>query len=287
LALLGYAKQQSCRYDAFMLQAPARLAELQTWMMQAIVSSQSDAAVTAEHILPSQSQSSSQRLAIYQHAYLARLQECLSDSFPVLLTALGRETFDQFAAEYVQRNPPASYSLNQLADHFVEHLTATRPADVPATGWPDFVIELARLEHTIEQVFDGPGSEDIPPLDVSELTTISADQWHGLRLIPSPDLRLLAFRFPIDEYYTAVKQDQSPDWPGPRPMWMAIHRRDYVVRRVPLEEAEHHLLSALVAGQSLGEALTASNASVEQVAAWFAAWGRLRFFSRIETIHEP
>jgi hypothetical protein len=272
---------------ASMPQSPVRLADLQAWMMQAIGSSQSDPAVTAERILPSQSQSSPQRLAVYQHAYLARLQECLRDSFPVLLAALGRETFDQFAAEYVQRHPPASYSLSHLADHFVEHLIATRPRDVVQPGWPDFVIELARLEHTVEKVFDGPGSEETPPLDVGEIDGISADQWHDLRMIASPDLRLLAFRFPIDQYYTAVKQDQSPDWPEPRPTWLAIHRRDYVVRRVPLEEAEHHLLSALVAGQSLGEALTATNASAEQVATWFGDWGKLRLFSRVETIHEP
>jgi len=269
------------------MEAPKRLIALQTWMMQAIASSQSDAAVGDERILPSQSQSSSQRLGIYQHAYLSRLQECLRDSFPVLLAALGRETFDQFAAEYVQRHTPASYTLSHLADHFVEHLIATRPRVVVEPGWPDFVIELARLEHTIEQVFDGPGPEETPPLDVGEITTISPGQWHALRLIPSPDLRLLAFRFPIDEYYAAVKQHQSPDWPEPQPTWLAIHRRDYIARRVGLEEAEHHLLSAVVAGRSFGEAFAGSQATSEQVATWFAAWGRLRFFSRIKSTHEP
>lgn len=265
-----------------MASAPTHLAELQTWMMQAIASSQSDGAIISERVLPSQSQSASQRLAVYQHAYVARLQECLRDSFPVLLAALGRETFDQFAAEYVQRHPPVSYTLNHLADHFVEHLTATRPADVATPGWPDFVIELAKLEHTIEQVFDGAGHEHLPPLDVCQVTQLRADQWSDLWLIPAPDLRLLAFRFPIDDYYTAAKQDQSPDWPEPRSTWLAIHRRDYVVRRVPLEEAEHHLLVALLSRQSLREAVAVSTATAEQVARWFAAWGRLRFFSRID-----
>jgi len=261
---------------------PAPLAELQAWMMQAIASSQFDAAITSERVLPSQNHSSSQRLAIYRHAYLARLQECLRDSFPVLVTALGRDTFDQFAAEYVQRYPPASYSLNHLADRFVEHLQATRPADVPTPGWPDFLIDLAQLEQAIAEVFDGPGSEDSPPLDVSELVGRSSDQCSELRLAPAPCLRLLAFAFPIDDYYAAVKQDLSPPWPEPNPSWLAITRQDYVVRRVPLEPVEHQLLCALLAGQSLGEALAASGATADQVANWFAAWGRLQFFSRLQ-----
>lgn len=266
------------------MQSPPRLADLQIWMMHAIASSQSDAAITAERVLPSRNQTSAQRLAIYQQGYLARLQECLRDSFPVLVAALGQETFDQFAAEYVQRHPPASYSLNHLADRFVEHLVITRPGDVPSPGWPDFLIELARLEHTIERVFDGPGHEERPPLDVSGITQLPANQWSELRLTPAPDVRLLAFRFPVDDYYTSVKQGQSPDWPPPDPSWLAIHRRDYVVRRVPLEEAEHHLLAALVAGQSLGEVLSAHPATAEQVAEWFAAWGRLGFFNAVSAV---
>ena len=76
-------------------------------MLRAIAASQSDGAVTAEHVLPSQSQSASQRLAIYEHAYLARLQECLRESFPVLLATLGRETFDQFVDRDLTRSDAA------------------------------------------------------------------------------------------------------------------------------------------------------------------------------------
>jgi hypothetical protein len=264
------------------MQAPAPLTELQAWMMRAIASSEIDTAAESDRIHARQSQSSSQRLAVYQHAYLARLQECLRETFPVLVTALGRETFDQFAAEYVEHYPPASYSLNSLADRFVEHLIATRPGDVPSPGWPDFLIDLAQLEQTISEVFDGPGSEDSAPLDTGELTKRLPEQWSGLRVAPAACLHLLNFTFPVDDYYTAVKEDQSPPWPDPNPTWLAITRRDYVVRRVPLEQAEHQLLSALIAGQSLGEALSVTHAAAEQVADWFAAWGRLQFFSRLD-----
>jgi hypothetical protein len=263
-----------------MSQAPVRLAELQTWMMHAIESARGDAAVIADCVLPSRNQSSSQRLAVYQHGYLARLQECLRDSFPVLLAALGRETFDQFAAEYVQRHPPASYSLNHLADRFVEHLIVTRPNDISAPGWPDFIIGLAHLEHTIEQVFDGPGSEDLPPIDLTALLNVPA---HRLQLVPDRSLRLLSFSFPINDYYSAVKSGESSPWPQAGASWLAVMRRNYIVRRIPLEQAEHQLLSALIVGQSLADVLAASSAITGEVADWFIAWGRLGLFQRMES----
>ena len=117
-------------------------------------------------ILPSRQQSSEQRLEIYSHAYYARLAECLCEMFPVLVATLGRDEFLPFANCYLDRFPPSSYTLNDLADHFPDYLAETRPADVPLPDWPEFLIELAQLELTIEQVFDGPGTEDVPPLDV-------------------------------------------------------------------------------------------------------------------------
>lgn len=255
------------------MKPPARLAELQAWMMRAIAAGEAG----DDWVLPSQQQSAGERLGVYHHAYLARLQDCLREQFPVLTAALGREAFDQFAAEYVQRHPPASYTLNHLADRFVEHLQSTRPLDVPSPGWPDFLIDLARLERTVDEVFDGPGVENLRPIDVGELTWLSPEE---LRLTPAPCLRLLALAFPVDDYYTAAKGGESPRWPEPAPSWLAITRREYVVRRIPLERAEFQVLHALASGQPLGQALDAcEESSPEQVREWFAAWGRLRLFS--------
>lgn len=263
---------------------PARLAELQTWMLEMVAAREAAQALPIDRVLPSSNQSAAERLAIYRHGYLARLLACLRESFPVLAAALGKEAFDSFADEYVQRFPPNSYTLNDLADNFADHLAATRPGDVPFPGWPDFLIELARLEHAIEQTFDGPGLEGMPPLQVSDLASQSPDALQTLRLEPAPCLRLLDIRFPLDDYYTAVKRGESPAWPQPTDSYLAITRCDYVVRRVPLEPAEFRLLAGLVSGQTLGDSLRNSGEiSPAQLAEWFAAWGRLRFFCRAET----
>src|SRR5687767_1884458 len=98
------------------MNAPAQLEALQCWMQRAIAQNEGDDA--SQHIQASQSQSPADRLAVYQHAYFARLTDCLREMFPAVVQALGRDGFDQFACGYLQRHPPASYTLNKLGDRF-------------------------------------------------------------------------------------------------------------------------------------------------------------------------
>ena len=119
--------------------------------------------------------SSVERLNIYGQSYYARLMDCLRDVFTALVHTLGEETFDSFSFSYLQEYPPSSYSLAFLADHFVEFLERSKPeSDEGDSSWADFLIDLARLEWNIDQVFDGPGMEHQQPLqpeDFSEFVT--------------------------------------------------------------------------------------------------------------------
>ena len=135
-----------------------QLDHLQHWLLSAITSpSEITPSDLASTILPSHNQSATDRLAVYQHAYLARLLEVLRELFPCTRFAVGDELFDQFAAGYLAAHPPHSYTLARLADQWVEYFDASRPAD-----WGRFVVEVARLEHAIDRIFDGPGPENFP-----------------------------------------------------------------------------------------------------------------------------
>jgi hypothetical protein len=274
------------------MEAPSRLAELQRWLLANIsdiggIEAHTDplrGQWTSDLIAPSRQQTPEQRLEVYSHAYYARLAECLREMFPVLVKALGREAFEPFANDYISRYPPSSYTLNRLADHFVEYLVETRPTDVPSPGWPDFMIELARLEQTIDHVFDGPGNEGEPPLDIGGLSQLAPAALAGLRFTPAPCLRLLALQFPVNDFYTVCRAaaDEPAGFPQPQATWLAVTRREYVVRRVPLAQLEYAVLAELAAGRTLGEALLhVGDVTPSQISSWFADWGRLRFFSRI------
>ncbi len=198
------------------------------------------------------------RLAVYGHAYFARLLDVLRDEYPVLKHALGDEVFDAFAAEYLRLYPSRSYTLFDLGTRFPQFLRETRPTDEGSDtqpDWPDFLIDLATLERTFNEVFDGPGVEDRSLLNPTHLTTVPADRLPEARLVPVCCFRLLALRYPVHSYFTAVRKGQALAPPEPADTYLAVTRRWYIVRHYELSRPAYELLDALGAGAPLGQAI--------------------------------
>lgn len=235
-----------------------------------------------------------ERLQIYANAYYARLIECLQEEFPALRHAVGDDAFDAFAYAYLQRYPSKSYTLGELGARFPRFLKETRPtADAESAReeqWLDFLIELARLELLYSEVFDGPGVEGKELLRADRLKGISPDQWPNARLAAVPCLHLARFRFPVHEYISAVRNKSAPQFPELVDTYLAITRRDYVVRRIPLSRPQYLLLCALVRGRSVGDAIAKlvrmSPANDEGLAEslhhWFADWTAAGFFQAVD-----
>jgi len=242
--------------------------------------------------------SAEERLAIYANAYYARLLECLRESFPVLTKTLSPNVFNDFAFDYLQSYPSKSYTLNRLGDHFGDFLDQTRPDRTPEnpnpqTDWPDFLIDLARLEWNIEQVFDGPGAENKPILLTEDLQGLAPEEFAAARLVPNRSLKLLEFKFPVNAYYTAAKglkeTEEPPAPPNPGQQFLALHRRDFIVRRTELSAAQHALLASLQSGSTITEAIMAaagqSDLPDEQFQSalrqWFGNWTAAGFFEGV------
>src|SRR6266404_6090912 len=194
----------------------------------------------------SRAQTALERLEIYSHAYYARLLECLREEFPVLKHALGEEVFDAFAVGYLQQYPSRSYTLFQLGANFPRYLAETRPeasegADLPV-DWPDFLIDLATLELTFNEVFDGPGVEGEDLLEAGQLQAVAPERLLEARLVSVPCLRLLALNYPVHRYFTAVRRHEDPLMPGPAATFLAVTRRRYVVRHYELSRPAYQLL---------------------------------------------
>ena len=230
-------------------------------------------------------QTSFERLQIYSGAYYARLLECLRAEFSVLTQALGGELFDEFAVEYLQRYPPHSYTLNELGANFAEFLAETRPKSATEdNSWLDFLVDLARLEWTFSEVFDGPGAERNSLLDSEQLRSVSEELWPAARLVPVPCLRILRLDFPVQNYYRATREGESAVPPDRQTTWLAISRRNFVVRHIPLTPPEAAVLAAIVAGATIGEALEQAplGGDLDRFAAdvqrWFHKWTAEGFF---------
>ncbi|MGE4000059.1 MAG: putative DNA-binding domain-containing protein [Planctomycetaceae bacterium] len=248
-----------------------------------------------QHVIrPSRRQTSIERLQVYANAYYARLLECLREEFPALLHALGPETFDAFAFGYLQAYPSTSYTLANLGRSFPRYLHETRPVDTVSNdgvpSWPDFLIDLATLERTYSEVFDGPGAESTRTLPLEELTAIPMEQWPAARLVPVPCLRLLVLRFPVHEYSSAVRQRAEPKLPPPEPTYLVVTRRDFVVRRTAVTRTAFELLSALVREESVGAAIECAAAAPEvdvdvlanDLRQWFRSWAAAGYFLAVQ-----
>lgn len=234
------------------------------------------------------------RLAIYANAYYARLMECLGESFPVLKLTLSEEAFNAFSFAYLQHYPSRSYTLGHLGDRFPEFLEETRPDQGDADdGWPEFLVDLARLELAIIRVFDGPGIEHAHTMNTDDLAKIRPADWAHARLRTVPCLELLAVRFPLNDFYTAARRTTEgfqPLPPPPADAYVAISRRDFIVRRHDLSRPQYVMLRALQEGRALADAIEVAFAesavSDETVAselhAWFGEWTRHQFFSSVE-----
>jgi hypothetical protein len=241
-------------------------------------------------ILRSQDLTSHERLGIYAGAYFARLLDCLREEFPALERAVGDEAFAAFAAGYLEKHPPQSYTLAELGSRFPQFLHESRPDDgEPHPNWTDFVIELATVERIYAEVFDGPGIEQSRSIQPEDLAGLSPERWSEARLVPAPCLRLIELTHPVHEYITAVRKQDVAIVPAAKPTWLVITRRDYVVRRAAVPPDEFALLASLAAGRCVGEAIallmhdarddaTTLGAKIQD---WFYRWAAAGYFQAI------
>ncbi|MBI1248935.1 hypothetical protein GC197_13975 [bacterium] len=256
----------------------ADLPVLQKWMQAVIthvggVANGIDSSAARQHIdvevanvesvvTRSEKRTSVERLEVYANAYHARLVECLKSIFPIFAQTVGDELFYEFAVSYLQQYPSTSYTLNRLGDHFPDFLEKTSPNyGTDTLAFEEFLVGLAVVERSIDEVFDGPGFERQAAVSPQTLEGMSPEVFWESRLKTVPCLRLHSFPFPINDFITQAKQSPDAEIPEFQPSWLALSRREYVVRRIPLTRFEYHVLARLEGGLRVGDAV--ENAMVE------------------------
>lgn len=242
-----------------MNQEPTKLGDIQAWMQEMLVSSGRDTATTEQHIEPSPtlSLSATERLAIYQRGYYARLVQCMEGQFKALCHALGKPLFDDFAREYLGQFPSGSPTLAVLGEKFPDYLEQTRPdRDSPEKEtWVDFMIDLARFEWDLYRSFDAPGHEGKP-----YATADTPDELLQLQ----PCFFLHAYRFPVSAYYEGVARKEDPEFPPELPHYVAIVRKDFRIGIHVLTEVQYRFLKNLQLGQNLKDTLHQASSGINQ-----------------------
>lgn len=226
-------------------------------------------AAPGEIVAPSARLSPEERLGIYHRGYHLRLLECLRAMHPALVHALGADLFDEFALGYLEEHPSVNRSLFELNAAFAAYLQAHRPdRDGPDEVWPDFLVDLARLERAFLEVYEGLGTEERWTPSAADLPDEPADAVVAL----APCVRLIASRFPVAGYLVAVRAGEDPPVPLPEPSAVALTRRNYQVVLLPMSPEELCLLEALEAGIPLGEAARAARRPLGDAWALLRTW---------------
>lgn len=199
-------------------------------------------------------------LQVYNGGYLARLLEVLEGDYGAVRDAIGTAEFRAIGARYLQRHPSRHPNLNRLGRGFPAFVQRQRR--LPNRR---FVTELATLELTCSLAFDAPEFE---PVALEQFRDVEPSRWDVARLQANPSLAVLAFDHPVDEFYQAWKADAPQPVPAPDPSWVAVFRKNDRVWRQRLTEPMFAVLTALVAGEPLGQALARAEAD-SPVAEWF------------------
>jgi hypothetical protein len=238
--------------------------------------SQPDAWIRSKKQFPPQEQ-----LNVYINAYRWRLQEVVAEDYPVLKTYLGEARFAALIEVFVESENSEHFNIGRYAlklpDFIKTHLSQDR-----------FAHELCILETAICQLADPEETEALTP---ERLQYLTPDALFDSRIKQRTALQLLAFSYPVNAYYAASSQTQTPMPPQKAASYLAVFRHDDTVWRMDLDEQEYRMLEMLFKGFSIGEALAElaqafpqEEATLsEKLSGWFARWMRNHLLHNIQS----
>lgn len=267
-----------------MPQSDLALAPLQEWM-QAVVTHPGDVFEATEAgvigvdsvVLPSKTLQPIQRVGIYHSMYMLRMIEALEADYEALTYAMGEHAFGHLVREYVQRFPSRSYTLNRLGDHLPEFIAGS------ALKRKTFLADLARLELAMTHVFEEAEAAPLPP---DAIASVPPERIEALRFTPIPALRLLTFACNADEVFQAWREERVVE-PRRGKTWLAVHRRDYGVYRMPLSQEAFTFLGFLISGETIGSAIMKFARRFRRMPEqqdlfnWFRDWSEAGLFAAI------
>lgn len=112
-------------------------------------------------------------IAVYRHAYRARLREALTDDFTAVAQVVGEDAFTRLVDTFIRVHPPQDATLNAYGRFFPPWLARARIARRTALA------ELARLEWALVEALHAPLAQ---MLAASTLAGVAPATWGRVRL---------------------------------------------------------------------------------------------------------
>jgi len=247
----------------------------------------------AAFIKPNDRLTAVERLEIYSRSYWFRVLDSLYDDFPGLRMVLGQRAFHRLSRAYLAECPSRSFTLRNLGARLEDWL---RRNPRYAGSRHALALDMVRLEWAHIEAFDNAAEKVLGPEDLLELGP-------RFRAALQPFIRLLALQYPVDDL--RIQVNRASDERGAasnaalkqkhhdmtkrvslsnrEKIFLAVHRRNFMVYYRRIEAEEYRLLSALRDGQPIARAIRCafedSSASTEEqqsmLEKWFAVWAEL------------
>ena len=209
------------------------------------------------------------RLGIYHHAYRARLNEVLTDTFAKTYLFMGSDLFDEEAVAFAVANPPTARSLNRYGHNFPDYLAARYP-DNPE------LFELARLDWDLRHCFDGP---DAPAFSASDAQADTVGQWLARPAPLHHSLRLRPIQTNVVQVWRAIDADTDvpPIEPLEKPASLVVWRKELQPHFQTVDATQALFLQRLMEGASITTSCEQLAATLvledpQQLAQWFQSW---------------
>jgi len=221
-------------------------------------------------------------LAVYRHAYRARLVAALADNYTVLARALGDEAFDALAQAYIAARPSRHPSIRWFGHALAAFMAEAGDVLVPHASLVDF----AAMDWALRGAFD---AAEAPLLDPATLAALGPDDWAGLVLQLHPSVQRVRLSHAIEPAWRLLREwdpvsgDDPPDLPEPVPhehlllawrqagetRWRSLEPLEAALLQAVSEQAPFTLLCERAAVE-LGDAEAAAPAVIGALQRWLA-----------------
>jgi len=247
----------------------------------------------AAFIKPNDRLTAVERLEIYSRSYWFRILDSLYDDFTGLRMVLGQRAFHRLSRAYLGECPSRSFTLRNLGSRLEDWL---RRNPQYAGSRHAVALDMVRLEWAHIEAFDNAAEKVLGPEDLLELGP-------RFRAALQPYIRLLALQYPVDDL--RIQVNRASDERGAasnaalkqkhltmtkrvslsdrEKIFLAVHRRNFMVYYRRIEAEEYRLLSALRDGKPIAAAVrwafegSFASAGEQQstLEQWFAVWAEL------------
>lgn len=207
-------------------------------------------------------------LAVYRHAYRARLAEALADNYTVLARALGDEGFDALARAYIAAHPSLRPSIRWFGHRLDTFMAAAGDALVPHAG----LVDIARMDWALRSAFD---AAEAPLLDAATLAALGPDDWAGLVLQLHPSVQRVALAHAVEPAWRALREwdpdagadAPTMDEPLPHAHVLLAWRQGLETRWRSLDALEATLLAEVAAGAPFAQLCERAATALDDAAA--------------------